>query len=127
MNKKRNARGYPSSMFLGRGCARDSQSIANLFAGFFQSVYVRDDWILDRDLPTPGDGHKMSAIEVSKDDVECAFLGLDINKGPGPDEIAPVILRRLAWVVKVPLTFVFNLSLSAGVFLPFGRSLLLFL
>jgi hypothetical protein len=44
---KRNASGYPSSMFLRNNCARDSQSIANLFAGFFQSAYVRYDWILD--------------------------------------------------------------------------------
>jgi hypothetical protein len=38
---KRNASGYPSSMFLGSDCARDSQNIANLFGVFFQSVYVR--------------------------------------------------------------------------------------
>jgi hypothetical protein len=58
----------------------------------------------------------MSAIEVSENEVECAFLGLDVNKGPGPDGITPAILKRLASVVKVHLTFVFNLSLSAGVF-----------
>jgi hypothetical protein len=34
-------------LFVGNDCARDSQSIANLFAGFFQSLYVRDDWIPD--------------------------------------------------------------------------------
>jgi hypothetical protein len=72
-------------MFLGNNCAWDSQNIANLFAGFFQSAYVRDDWIPDSDLPTLGDGHKMSAIKVSKDEVKCAFLGLDVNKGPSPD------------------------------------------
>jgi hypothetical protein len=36
---------------------------------------VRGDWIPDSDLLTPGDSHKMSAIEVSEDEVECAFLG----------------------------------------------------
>jgi hypothetical protein len=113
---KRNASGYPSSMFLRNDSARDSQSIANLFAEFIQSVYLRDDWIPDGDLPTPGDGHKMSAIEVSEDEVECAFLGLDVNKGPGPDGITPAILKLLASVVKVLLTFVFSLSLYAGVF-----------
>jgi hypothetical protein len=48
---KRNASGYPLSMFLRSDCARVSQSIANLFAVFFQSVYiyVRDDWIPDSD------------------------------------------------------------------------------
>jgi hypothetical protein len=77
---KRNASDYPSSMFLGNDYARDSQSIANVFAGFFQSVYVRDDWIPNSDLPTPGDGNKMSAIEISKDEVECAFLGLELHQ-----------------------------------------------
>jgi hypothetical protein len=124
---KRNASGYPFFMFLGSDCARDSQRIANLFAGFFQSVYVRDDWIPDGDLPTPGDDHKMSAIEVSEDEVECAFLGLDVNKGPGPDGITPAILKRLASVVKVPLTFVLTCHCLLVFFLPFGKSLLLFL
>jgi hypothetical protein len=32
---KPNGSGYPSSMFLGTDCARDSQSIANLLAVFF--------------------------------------------------------------------------------------------
>jgi hypothetical protein len=68
--------------------------------------------IPDSDRSTTDNGHKMSAI----DEVECAFLGLDVNKGPGPDGITPAILKRLASVVIVLLTFVFNLSLSAGVF-----------
>jgi hypothetical protein len=71
---------------------------------------------VDSDLPTFGDGHKMSAIEVFEDEVECAFLGLDVNKKPSPDGITPAFLKRLASVVKIPLTFVFNLSLSVGVF-----------
>jgi hypothetical protein len=60
-------------MFLGNECAQDSQSIANLSVGFFQSVYMRDDWIPDSDLPTPDDSHKMSTIEISDDEFECAF------------------------------------------------------
>jgi hypothetical protein len=53
---------------------------------------------------------------VSEDEAEFDFLGLDDNKGPGLDGITPAILKRFASVVKVPLTFVFNLSLSVGVF-----------
>jgi hypothetical protein len=66
--------------FLGNDCAWDSQSIANLFAEFIQSVYLRDDWIPDGDLPTPGNGHKMSAIEVS----ELRFSGLRRQQGTRP-------------------------------------------
>jgi hypothetical protein len=61
----------------------------------------------------------MPTVEISEDEVECAFLGWDVNNGPGPElrnyRITPAILKRLASIVKVPLTFVFNLSLSAGV------------
>jgi hypothetical protein len=67
----------------------------------------------------------MSAIEVSGDEVECAFLDLDVNKGPGPDEITPAILKRLTLIVKDPLTLIFNCLLVF--FLACGRSLLLIL
>jgi hypothetical protein len=42
---KRNASGYPSSMFLRGDFARNSQSIVILFTGFFQSVNLWDGWI----------------------------------------------------------------------------------
>jgi hypothetical protein len=58
----------------------------------------------------------MSTIKISEDEVECVFLGLYVNKGPGPDGIPPAILKRLASFFKVTLIFVFNLSLSVGVF-----------
>jgi hypothetical protein len=84
---KHNASGFPSYMFLGSDFAGDSQGIANLFAGFFQSVYVWDDQIPDSDLPTPDDSHKMSTVEIFEDEVECAFLSLDVNKKPSSDGI----------------------------------------
>jgi hypothetical protein len=56
------------------------------------------------------------SIEVSEDEVECDLLSLDVNKEPSPDGITSAILKRLASVVKVSLTVVFNLSLFAGVF-----------
>jgi hypothetical protein len=66
---KRNADGYPSSMFLGNDCAQDSQSIANLFAEFFQSVY----------LPTPDDSHKIFTR------VQVRFHGLRRQQGTWPE------------------------------------------
>jgi hypothetical protein len=100
------------------GLTEHCKFICWVFSKYIRILYkyisIYDDWISDGDLPTPGVGHKMSAIEVSEDEVECAFLDLDVNKGPSPDGITPAILTRLASVVKVPLTFVFNLSLSAG-------------
>jgi hypothetical protein len=51
-------------MFLGSDFAPVSQGIANLFAVFFQGVYVQDDWITDSDLSTPDNSHKMSTFEI---------------------------------------------------------------
>jgi hypothetical protein len=58
----------------------------------------------------------MTSLIFSENDVELAFRGLDVNKGPGPDGIASSVLKQLAEVFKVPLTLLFNLSLFSGVF-----------
>jgi hypothetical protein len=103
-------------MFFENDCAQDPQNIANLFAKFFQNVYVKDDVafnVNELDIET---SNKMTTLIFSEDDIELAFRSLDINKGPGPDGIATSILTHLADVLKVPLTLLFNLSLSSGVF-----------
>jgi hypothetical protein len=53
----------------------------------------------------------MSAIEISEDEIECVFLRLDVNRRNYTS-----YFETVGSVVKVPLTFVFNLSLSVGVF-----------
>jgi hypothetical protein len=66
----------------------------NLFAEFFQGVYVSEcEPVL---LPTLN--------SFTQPAVEKAILRLDEQKGPGPDGILPFILRKLVSVVKVPLT-----------------------
>jgi Reverse transcriptase (RNA-dependent DNA polymerase) len=116
---KRNSCGYPSAMFLNDDAARSPQEIANLFAKFFQSVYVKDD---ESFTPLTPPSHvdqnqqKVSLIQFAETAVLEAILDLDEQKGPGPDGITPSILKKLVSVVKVPLTFLFNLSLSSGVF-----------
>ncbi len=117
-NFKRNSNGYPSSLFYGSQTARDTLDIANLFAKFFQSVYVED---LD---PRPmrsseivdENSRKVSLIQFTEEAVEKAILQLDEQKGPGPDGISPFILKKIASILKSPLTALFNLSLASGVF-----------
>jgi hypothetical protein len=116
---KRNTSGYPSTMFLEDQTARDPQEIANLFANFFQSVYVKDDDpSISMTTPDCADQnqHKVSLIQFTETAVHEAILELDEQKGPGPDGISPSILKKLVSVLRVPLTFLFNLSLSSGVF-----------
>jgi hypothetical protein len=74
-------------MFFGGDCARDLQSIAKLFAGFFQSVYVWDDWIPNSGLPTPEDSHKISTIEISKKRSSALFWAWTSTKDPARTEL----------------------------------------
>jgi hypothetical protein len=59
--------------------------------------------------------HKISLVQLTQTAVENAILGLDEQKGPGLDGISSSILRKSVSVVKVPLTLLFNLSLSTGI------------
>jgi hypothetical protein len=43
-------------------------------------------------------------------------MALDTQKGPGPDGISPLILKKIVLVLKKPLAVWFNLSLLSGVF-----------
>jgi hypothetical protein len=56
-----------------------------------------------------------SLVQLTHAAVEKAILGLDEQKGPEPDGILSSILRKLVSVIKVPLTLLFNLSLSTDI------------
>jgi Reverse transcriptase (RNA-dependent DNA polymerase) len=58
----------------------------------------------------------VSLLQFAEIAVHEAIMDLDEQKGPGPDGITSSILKKLVTVVQVPLTFLFNLSLSSGVF-----------
>jgi hypothetical protein len=48
--------------------------------------------------------------------VEQGNLALDTQKGPGPNGICPLILKKIVLLVKKPLAVLFNLSLLSEVF-----------
>jgi hypothetical protein len=48
--------------------------------------------------------------------VEWGIVALDTQKGPEPDEISPLILKKIVLVAKKPLAILFNLSLLFGFF-----------
>jgi hypothetical protein len=43
-------------------------------------------------------------------------VALDPQKSSGPDEITPLILKKIVLVVKKPLAVLFNLSVLSGIF-----------
>jgi hypothetical protein len=59
---------------------------------------------------------KVSLVQLTQTANGEAILGLDEQKGPGPDGILPSTLKESVSVFKVPLALLFNLSLSTGIF-----------
>jgi hypothetical protein len=117
VNLKQNSSGYLSAMFLGATCARNAQEIANLFGEYFQDVYMmddlQDDFVVDDGVE---DSSTVLLSQLEEVTMEQGILALDTQKGPGPDLISPLILKKIGLVVKRPFAVLFNLWLLSGVF-----------
>jgi hypothetical protein len=75
-NLWRNSSGYPSAMFLGDTCAHNAQEI----------------------IEDIEDSSTVSLIQLEEETVERGILALDTQKGPGPDGISPLILKKMCWL-----------------------------
>ena len=82
---------------------------------FFKSVYIQeDDCQIPEFHPTgpqrPPDQDKI----VISEDVYEQLCNLNENKSSGPDNIHPIVLKKLAEVWTYPLTTLFHKSLDTG-------------
>lgn len=116
VNSKRKVKGYPASLNY-RGTAKSSDcDIADLFASFFQSTYVDS---CDPILSYP---YRIQCFDLmfnlsfSYHEVYSALLALKPSTRAGPDGVPAIVLRECADFLFIPLTKMFNRSLSIGVF-----------
>ena len=56
-------------------------------------------------------------VQVSEIEVFLLLESLDTNRSFGIDKIHPLLLKTAAFQKYCPLTFIFNLSISQGIFL----------
>ncbi|KAK9879758.1 hypothetical protein WA026_006820 [Henosepilachna vigintioctopunctata] len=52
----------------------------------------------------------------------CRLNSFDVNKGPGPDKIPSLLLRKCSSSLALPLHIVFNRSISSGRFPSFWKT-----
>lgn len=96
--------------------ASDKNSACDLFARFFNSVYqgsgctndIFDDELIDR--------IRLKNVTVSGADVNLILSSFDCNKISNPDDIPMIFYVRLKDTLSLPLSIIFNKSLSEGVF-----------
>lgn len=113
VNGRRGTSGIPKKVKYGRVTANNAQEAANLFADFFQSVYVTP---RNLDLPLGPNPNRLSELQLTRDEVVKGLRDLDTNKGAGPDRLPNSFLKNYATELASPLVCLFNESLSAGIF-----------
>lgn len=117
LSSKKSNGGTPREMKLDNRVARDGAEICKLFSDFFQGVYVakppRDGNIGGH---CQGGNRVLSKITLTEAEVRGALQSLDEKKGAGPDGIPAIFAKRCSASICVPLTLLFNQSLSTGTF-----------
>lgn len=116
VDSKKSSNGLPSKMKWNDSEATTDGEKAELFAKFFDSVFVNDvsvsfgenffeECLLDD-----------SDIAITIDDVLKAMNDMDVRKSSGPDIISPVIYKRCAKEMAPILHALFSKSLHDGIF-----------
>lgn len=106
--------GFPKNMFFVNSTSSNSQRTADLFAESFSSVYIGSDSSIPK-YPML-DVIDFNLCSFCADQVFKKLVSLPPKFSSGPDNIPPFILKKCASRLASPLSYIFNLSLSSGVF-----------
>lgn len=114
-NKTRKREGIPHSMLLDETSVEGELNICNLFAENFKKIYrninTSDNFNFDIKYDI-----NLSNIEISYNSVLEGLITINPNKGPGPDGLPNIFLKNCAATLAEPLSFIFNQSISRGIF-----------
>ncbi|XP_055387427.1 uncharacterized protein LOC129616025 [Condylostylus longicornis] len=120
INTKRKSSGYPISMCMNGRMSSSPTEICNFFADNFQQIYRPE--LPSNNVnfnPAPLVNNTNPLFEYFHLSVENVFQGissLDVKKGSGPDLLPPIFLYNCRYTLSNPLTSIFNISISTGVF-----------
>ena len=92
-----------------------AELLGDFFAGQSQ-LDIDNDHPLPRTAPVDPPPPTLSNITVTEDEVLRVLNSIDPNKSTGSDNIPPKLLKMTAIIIKSPLTKLFNMSLSQGIF-----------
>lgn len=101
------------SLKIDNAVVTDDLCIAQCMNSYFSSVFTVEDY---GNFPTPDYVvvKKLDNINCSANEVRRLLLKLKPNKSPGPDNIAPCVLRECASELSPSLAHILNKSFSSG-------------
>lgn len=116
--KRKQSNTYPSVLKYENNCSDDPKAISEMFSNFFMSTYKSQNPnidSIDTSNTTSNDLSENPSV-ISVEEVSNMLSKIDINKNGGPDRIPNIFLRYCASQLALPLSIIFNKSLSSGVF-----------
>lgn len=87
---------------------------ASVLNSFFCSVFTKENL---ENVPVFEDVKNdlnLDMVKISQSEMQKALCALNVNKSPGPDGLHPRILKELSNELSLPLTALFNKSLTSG-------------
>lgn len=113
---------YPATITNGITAAADGNTVCNLFAEYFSTMFLNkrsaddDDGLEDYWNSFKALNDCMSLLTIDQETIYKKLKSLDEAKGAGSDGIPPVFIIRCAQSLVIPLHIIFNLSFQEGVF-----------
>ncbi|PJE78524.1 hypothetical protein CI610_02532 [invertebrate metagenome] len=96
----------------------DNNRKCELLNNYFSSVCTQSENVIDKELPffEKRTDSILSEIHIVSSEVEDIIKILDVKKASGPDGISHRMLQLLSSEISIPLSFIFNYSLSSCIF-----------
>lgn len=123
VGEKRNRKNVLTTVSFNGHESTDKTDSAKSFADYFKSVFIStapDKPLNDFQPNTRIDAELNSP--VNKADVRKLIKELDAGKGSGPDKIPPRFLKGTIDAITLPLTILFNTSISKQTFLSLWKT-----
>lgn len=109
-----NENNIPSTMISNNIEITGGVNVANLFATKFKSFYNnKNNKQINLKSSTV---NNINGVNISIEIICDILANLDINKGPGPDGIPPLLLKECRLTLSTPLYMLFSKSLTSGIF-----------
>lgn len=111
---KKKSTTYPLEMqFNERKCDQPGE-IVEMFADYFEGLYVKDDEPIDFDEVYGQELDNAWEVNLSLLDIEKAINELDVKSSVGPDNISPIVMKNCAEVLVWPLWILHQKSMELG-------------
>lgn len=111
INGKRTSNSLPSKLNFNGNTATNDMDKANLFAGFFSSVYIDHNDQFNMDAFINNRDNNGFNFEITAEAVFNVTNSIDLSKGAGPDGISPIFIRNCAETLVQPLLLIYSRSI----------------